>query len=184
VPASAARPPRSPLARALYRAGQFFRGFITAVEPDDARTVAALLSPAELQLFLTQRPRDRRHAVLTMRHLERIAALEGATPSDELRTTALLHDVGKGPLRVEDRVLFVILEAVSPDLVNRLADEHAARWQRALWQLHHHATLGAQQLTAVGSSPRVIELTSIHHLPVTSEDDRELAWLLAADEAA
>lgn len=182
--ASAVHPPRSPLARALYRAGQFFRGFATAVDPDDARTVAALLSPEELQLFLAQRPRDRRHAVLTMRHLERIAALEGATPSDQLRTAALLHDVGKGPLRVEDRVLFVLLEAISPDLVDRFADEHGSRWQRALWRLRHHASLGAQQLTAAGSSPRVIELTAAHHLPATSEDDRDLAWLLAADEAA
>lgn len=182
--AGAAPRPRPPLARALYRAGQFFRGFITAVDPDDARAVTALLSTAELQLFLAQRPRDRRHAVLTMRHLERIASAEGATPSDELRAAALLHDVGKGALRVEDRVLYVILNALAPDLVDRLAVEHGPRWRRALWQLRHHSTLGATQLTAAGSSPRVVELTAAHHLPATPEDDRELAWLVAADESA
>ena len=176
--ASAIVRPRSPISRAVYRAGQFFRGFTTAVDPHDARTVTALLSPEELQLFLAQRPRDRRHAVLTMHHLERIAAIDGATPSDELRTAALLHDIGKGPLRVEDRILLVLLEAVSESLVDRLALEHGSRWR-----LRHHATLGAAQLTAAGSTPRVIELTSVHHLPAP-EGDRELAWLLAADEAA
>ena len=175
---------RPSLARAIYRAGQFFRGFVTAVDPDDARAVAALLTPAELQLFLAQRPRDRRHAVLTMRHLERIAATEDATPSRDLRAAALLHDVGKGPLRVEDRVLFVLLESISLSLLDRLADERASHWRRALWRLRHHAALGAARLTAAGSAPRVVELTATHHLPATPEGDRELAWLLAADESA
>ena len=184
MPAGTAPRPRPPLARAIYRAGQFFRGFVTAVDPDDARAVAALLSPQELQLFLAQRPRDRRHAVLTMRHLERIAASEGATPSDDLRTAALLHDIGKGPLHVEDRILYVLLKSISPNLLDRLADEHASRSRRALWRLRHHATLGAAMLTAAGSAPRAIELTATHHLPATPESDREFAWLLAADESA
>ncbi len=184
MPAGPAARPRSPLARAIYRAGQFFRGFVTAVDPDDARAVAALLSPAELQLFLGQRPRDRRHAVLTMRHVERIATAEGSTPSDELRTAALLHDIGKGTLHVEDRILYVLLEAISPTLVDRFADEHASRPRRALWRLRHHSSLGAAQLTAAGSTPRVIDLVSTHHLPATPEGDRELPWLLAADESA
>jgi len=184
MPAGTAPRPRPTLARAIYRAGQFFRGFVTAVDPDDARTVAALLSPEELQLFLAQRPRDRQHAILTMRHLERIATAEGATTSEELRTAALLHDIGKGPLHVGDRILYVFLQAISPTLVDRFADEHASPSRRALWRLRHHATLGGAQLTAAGSAPRVVELTATHHLPASAEDDRELAWLLAADGAA
>jgi putative nucleotidyltransferase with HDIG domain len=175
---------RSPLARAIYRGAQCFRGFVTVVDPDDARAVAALLSPQELQLFLAQRPRDRRHAVLTMRHLERIATAGASTPSEELLTAALLHDIGKGPLHVGDRVLYVLLEALSPTLVDRFADEHASRLRSALWRLRHHASLGAAQLIAAGSAPRVVELIVAHHLPATLEGDHELAWLLAADESA
>jgi len=184
VTADTAPRPRPSRARAIYRAGQFFRGFVTAVDPDDARAVAALLSPEELQLFLAQRPRDRRHAVLTMRHLERIAATEDATPSRDLRAAALLHDVGKGPLHVEDRILFVLLESISLSLLNRLADERASHWRRALWQLRYHAALGAARLTAAGSAPRVVELTTAHHLPPPPDADPELAWLIAADESA
>ena len=182
--------PRPPLARAIYRAGQFFRGFVTAVDPDDARAVAALLSPEELQLFLAQRPRDRRHAVLTMRHLRRIATSAGSTPSEELLTAALLHDIGKGPLRVEDRILYVLLNAVSSDLVDHLATEHGPRPRRALWQLRHHAALGAAMLTAAGSTPRVVSLTAAHHLPPPPDADADadadpgLAWLISADESA
>ena len=175
---------RPPLARAIYRAGQFFRGFVTAVDPDDAHAVAALLSAAELRLFLSQRPRDRRHAVLTMRHLERIATAEGTTASNMLRTAALLHDIGKGPLHAEDRILYVLVNSISSELVDRFADEHGTRLRRALWRLRHHARLGAAQLTAAGSAPRVVELVSTHHLPATPDGDREFAWLIAADAAA
>lgn len=172
------------LARWPYRVGQFIRGFRTAVDPHEARQISALLSEAELQLFLTMRPRDRRHAVETMRHAARIAADHGATPSDDLLVAALLHDVGKGQLRVEDRVLYVILRALSPALVDRVATAEGGRWRLALWQLRHHASVGAAQLEAIGSAPRVVELTSVHHGDPEPGADVELAWLLTADDAA
>jgi hypothetical protein len=184
VTASVPPRPRSPFARAIYRAGQFFRGFVTDVAPDDAHAVAVLLSPEELQLFLSQRPRDRRHSVLTMRDLERIAIAEGSTPSEDLLTAALLHDIGKGTVRVEYRVLFVLLEAVSPKLLDHFAQEHASHWRRVLWQLRHHAALSAALLTDAGSAPRVVALTAAHHLPLSPDADPELVWLISADESA
>lgn len=172
------------LARWPYRVGQFLRGFRTAVTPEEARVIADLLSPAELQLFLAMRPRDRRHAVETMRNAAALAADHGATPSEELLVAALLHDVGKGQLRVEDRVIYVMLRAISLDLVDRLAGADGARWRLALWQLRHHASVGAAKLEAIGSAPRVVELTAVHHGDPEPGADLELAWLLAADEAA
>jgi putative nucleotidyltransferase with HDIG domain len=177
----------SPLALispSLHRAGQFFRGFVTAVTPDDALAVSALLSPAELQLFLQMRPRDRRHAVRTMRHAESIAARDGAGASNDLLTAALLHDVGKGPLRVEDRVLYVLLRALSPRLLERIAQPDGARWRDALWRLRHHSEAGAAMLREAGSSARVVELTARHHHDPAPPDDAELLCLIAADERA
>lgn len=172
------------LTRSRYRVGQFFRGFRTAVDPEDARTIVGLLSAAELHLFLSMRPRDRRHAVETMRHADRIAREHGHEPSSALLTAGLLHDVGKGPLHVHDRVVYVILRAASPSLVDRVARAEGARWRVALWRLRHHASVGAAQLQAAGSASRVVELTAVHHLDHPPSDDRELDWLLEADEAA
>ena len=175
--------PRS-LARWPYRVGQFIRGFRTAVDPEEARAISELLSEPELQLFLTMRPRDRRHAVETMRHARRIAEEHGATPSDELLVAALLHDIGKGHPRVEDRVIYVMLRAISLSLVDRLAGTEGGRWRLALWRLRHHASVGAAQLETIGSAPRVVELTAIHHQEPPPDADPELLWLLEADEAA
>jgi putative nucleotidyltransferase with HDIG domain len=184
VSAAAVLTSLSGLTRWQYRTGQFFRGFRTAVDPEDARTIVGLLSPAELDLFLSMRPRDRRHAVETMRHADRIAREHGSEASSDLRVAGLLHDVGKGPLHVHDRVLYVILRAASPSLVDHFARSEGARWRVALWRLRHHASFGAAQLQAVGSAPRVVELTAVHHLDDLPRDDLELSWLLEADEAA
>ena len=172
------------LTRSRYRSGQFFRGFRTAVDPEDVRTILRLLSPPELDLFLSMRPRDRRHAVETMHHVDRIAREHGSKASVELRVAGLLHDVGKGPLHVHDRVLYVILRAASPSLFEQCARAEGAQWRVALWHLRHHASVGAAQLQAVGSARRVIELTTGHHLDDPPRDDPELTWLLKADEAA
>lgn len=183
VAASAVIPVRL-LARWPYRVGQFIRGFRTAVDPEEARQISALLSEAELQLFLAMRPRDRRHAVETMRNAARLAAEQGATPSEDLLVASLLHDVGKGQIRVQDRVLYVILRAISPALVDRVATAEGGRWRLALWQLRHHASVGAALLEGAGSTPRVVELTAVHHGDPEPGEDVELGWLLAADDAA
>ena len=173
--------PLAPLARWRYRLEQFLRGFWTAVDPEDARRIASLLSAAELQLFLSMRPRDRRHGAETMCHAERLAVDHGAVASTELLIAALLHDVGKGVLRAEDRVAYVLLGALAPGLTNRLARPDGARWRAALWRLCHHAELGAAQLEAIGTARRVVELTAVHHREQAPSGDLELAWLIEAD---
>lgn len=143
--------------------------------------VRALLNPRELRLFLALEPRDRRHSYQVLRWLE---VTSGPTPPSEvLRKAALLHDVGKGQLWVWDRAAYVLLEAVSPRLVDLLAAQAGARWRRALWQLRHHADLGARVLAEAGSEPRVVALVRAHTDRAAAADP-DLARLIEADRAS
>jgi putative nucleotidyltransferase with HDIG domain len=167
--------------RVRYRGGQFFRGLRTRFSAQEMAAVRALLSPAELRIFLAMEPRDRRHSYDVLRWLEVTAGSQ--PPSDALRKAALLHDVGKGQLWVWDRVAFVLLEAASPRFGSGFGAPHGSRWRQALWRLRHHARLGADMLTEAGVDTRVIELVA-GHTGAGAGTDRELARLIEADRAS
>lgn len=162
-----------------YRAGQFVRGFRTTLSPEEIAAARRLLGARELQLFAGLHPRDRRHSMNVMRWLE-----ASTRPSRELLVAALLHDVGKGQLRVLDRVAYVTLNAISPQFLDGIAREHGPRWRQGLWRLRHHARLGAERLIEAGSSPRVVELVAAHIGTDGAEQTSEqLTWLRSADAA-
>lgn len=134
-----------------------------------------LLRPAELQLFETLQGRERRHA------LDMLAWLRAhTTPSEELLVATLLHNTGKGPLYVHERILHVLLLQFAPRLHARLAGHGRGRLARALAAQRDHPARGAARLAALGCPPRVCELVRRHH-DASPGDDRELAWLMAAD---
>ena len=171
--------------RLRYRAGQFFRGFRARLSPVEIAVVRSLLNPPELRLFLGMEPRDRRHSYDVLRWLQVTAGSH--KPSEQLLKAALLHDVGKGRLRVWDRVAFVLLEHISPRFVDVLGAAQDApeglRWRRALWRLRHHAELGARLLGGTNTEPRVIELVA-GHTRLDAGGDNELARLIEADRAS
>lgn len=166
---------------AAYRSGQFFRGFRWTLHPDEIRTVRELLTHEERLLFTAMQARDRRHSMDVLLWLERRTP-PYVLPSKDLLVAALLHDVGKGPLVVWDRVLFVVLGGISVRLRRWVESEGGPRWRRALWRLEYHAPLGAEKVALAGSQPRVIALVA-RHKDAAPGGDEELAWLMAADRA-
>jgi hypothetical protein len=163
---------------AAYRARQFFRGFRCAISPDELAVVRELLTGPEASLFVAMHARDRRHS------MDMLLWLRARTePSRDLLVATLLHDVGKGPLHVWDRVLYVLLRGISTRLTDVVAAERGWQSRRALWVLRDHARLGAETLRAAGCSSRVVTLVEGHTDPEIA-GDAELRWLRAADDAS
>ena len=163
------------IARARYRVRQFTHGIRPFLAPHEVEAARAHLSPAEFALFLHAEARDRRHS------LDLFEALRVRGAGEAELVAALLHDVGKGPLRTWHRVAFVLLSAASLALARRVEAERGASWRQALWRLRHHAALGAARLEAVGSAPRVVELVRRHTEPPPG-DDEALARFIALDD--
>jgi putative nucleotidyltransferase with HDIG domain len=163
--------------RALYRVGQFWRAVGRRPPPAAAAVLERYLTAAERHLFWSNAPRDQHHHLETLRLLCRAGA-----PSRELARAALLHDVGKGYIRLHERVLYVLLAAAAPRLLDRLTRRHGRGLLSALYRTRHHARLGAARLRVLGASPREVELVARHHDP--PGNDLELRALVDADERA
>jgi hypothetical protein len=134
------------LLRFYQRLRQFVTGLCAHVSADEMLVVSQVLPKAALARFC-QMPLDaQRHS------LNVLYTLESANWTDpDLAAAALLHDVGKvasadaglqfspwlrGPL--------VILEALAPHLIQRMAADDPSRGWRYLLHVHqHHPAIGA-----------------------------------------
>jgi hypothetical protein len=118
---------------------------------------------------------DRRHA------LDVAARLAAAGQRDpDLLTAALLHDNAKGHrMRLWHRVAGVLLEAVAPKALARLASPEQTSWRYPFHLYLHHAALSADAAVAAGCSPRAA--TFIRGMP-DAGDAPIAAALRAADE--
>lgn len=171
--------------RASYRVRQYRRGRVAVVAPAEAALVRALLTPAQQALFFAMAPRDQRHSLDLAAALRADWEAGWDEPPHAVLVAALLHDVGKGPIPDTHRVLYVLLRAGAPGVIEWLARPGARPgridWRYGLWRLHHHAYLGAQRLNALGVEPRVIELVA-GHTGVGGAADEELATFIAWDD--
>ncbi|MFQ5879589.1 MAG: hypothetical protein ACE5IZ_05400, partial [Dehalococcoidia bacterium] len=120
------------MARAIYRARQFLGGLTAKVEGHEQAQVAAALGPHQ-HLFYAMTRRDQRHCLDVFHQLRRRGCADGP-----LLAAALLHDVGKGDVRLWHRAAYVLLAAVSPRLVEALADGDGCGWRGALAALQDH----------------------------------------------
>ena len=143
---------------------------------DDLALARECLAGDLLALFSAQEPRDQRHSAGTARWLiER-----GHDAGHDLLVAALLHDAGKGSQRTRDRIAHVLTDWLAAGPVVA-AEASRFEMRRALARSRVHSELGAQLLVNAGASPRVIELTRLHHRPPGG--DAMLALLQRADAA-
>ena len=157
---------------------QFANVFRARLSDEEWRTVAALLSPSLVPLF-------RRMPAMGQRHgMDVCAALQRQGCDDtEVLTAALLHDVGKGPIHVGQRVAVVLLSWLAPRLLSWWGADRPGLWRRALYRALHHDELGAAMAEQAGASPAVVALVRNHEQSAASRSDAQLALLQAADDA-
>ncbi len=158
----------------LYRARQFFVALRPRVGQAEREEAAAVLGEALFRLFDSMSLPDQRHCLDVYRAL----CVGGCRDSDLLRA-ALLHDAGKGrlagvELRLWHRVAYVVLAAVAPRLLERLARDGG------LAVLHHHPERGALLAEALAAPETVVQL--IRHHEGSHWPDVRLRWLQAADD--
>ena len=95
--------------------------------------------------------RDQQHGVAVFRRVRAVYPGDAA-----LEAAALLHDCGKGRVHLWQRVAFVLLDAVAPLMLPRIASEHGAGWRRAFWRLYHHPEIGADPVAATGAEADIV----------------------------
>ena len=161
--------------RSLYRVRQFARAVGARPSAADLALVRSRLTRQQQALFLTLSPRDQWHSVQTLRLLPAMLQADA-----DVATAALLHDAGKGWIRLHERVLFVLLSA-RPSLLHAVV-RPGAGWRAALYRSLHHAETGAHLALAAGVSPRAAALIRAHHQPDPA--DPVARALFDADERA
>jgi len=120
---------------------------------------------------------DRRHA------LDVADRLLGAGHDDgDLLAAALLHDVAKGHrMRLWHRATGVLLEALAPALLQRLASEDPRSWRHPFHLYLHHDRLSAELATGAGCGARVAAFIIG---AVDEADEHLLGALKRADDAS
>ena len=161
--------------RALYRSRQFFGSVRPRVDEVLREQAFALLNDSQRTLFSSLTTRDQQHCLDVYNALR-----EKGHDDNDLLIAALLHDAGKGKIGLWHRVAFVVLETMSPRLLDQFARPgDGGDWRQALHRCRNHPELGAELARQAGSSERVVTLISEH-----GADDRQMAALKAADESA
>ena len=159
------------------RVAQFAAHLRARVGPAEDAHAHAQLPPTAAALFEGMPVADRRHAIDVVATLAR----QGIEDPD-VRVAGLLHDVAKGHrVRIWHRVGGVLLEALVPRLLHRLASPDPRSWRHPWFLYLHHARLSAQLAEAAGCSARAVAFL---RGTVPDEDAQLLRALVAADDAS
>ncbi len=176
--------------RVVYRVRQFVAALNVWGFVEEA-ALRSYLSRAQITLFRTMPATEQRHALTVLRTLERKGYSE-----PPLAQAALLHDVGKvvtpptgsersQSITVWHRVAGVLLRAVQPALLDRIALNEPGSWRFPFYVLVHHAERSAEMCAAAGSDPLAVALIRWHHAsPEHSGLDSHAQALLAALQSA
>ena len=147
----------------MHRVGQFVAHVRARVDPSEEALVERVLPPSAQMLFREMPVADRRHGLDVAHRL-----LASGHDDRDLLAAALLHDAGKGHrLRLWHRVSGVLLEAVAPGALRRLASPDPRSWRYPFHLYLHHEAISAQMAVSAGCEPR----TGVLH-PRTASRDR------------
>lgn len=171
-----------PRARPLYRVRQFLRAVTARVRPEEWTLVGRTLTPEGVRLFRGMPMADQRHS-LAILHTLRVQGYE----DQALWAAALLHDVAKsGGVRLWHRVPVVLIRALNPRWLARLARSDPRSWRYAFILALEHPQRGAKMAQSIGCSPNTVELIRRHEekppAPPCSRLDEWLVALRAADD--
>lgn len=161
----------------MHRVRQFVAHLRARVTPEEEAAVGRWLDPQARALYARMPVADRRHA------LDVLARLRAAGIDDrDVLAAALLHDAAKADgMRLWHRVGGVLLAAVAPRLLRRLASPDPASWRHGFHLYLHHARLSADLAAGAGCSPRTVGFI---RGDVTDADAQLLRALTAADDAS
>ena len=147
------------------------------VEPAEEAVARRILPDRAFALYRAMPVADRRHALDVVDRL-----LAAGHDDADLLAAALLHDTAKGDrMRLWHRASGVLLDALAPALLRRLARDDPRSWRHPYHLYLHHARLSADLAVSAGCGPRV-EAFIIGR--VDDADAHLLAALKRADDAS
>ena len=133
-----------------HRIAQFLGHLTARVDAGEEEHARSLLPERAWPLFAQMPVADRRHALDVAGRLVAAGHLD-----EDLLTAALLHDAAKGGrMRLWHRVSGVLLEAIAPRLLARLASADERSWRYPFHLYLQHAALSADAALAVGCGAR------------------------------
>jgi hypothetical protein len=148
------------------------------VAPDEEAFARRALPASAWTLFAAMPVADRRHALDVARRL-----VSAGHDSPDLLAAALLHDAAKGPrMRLWHRVAGVLLEALAPRLLHRLAVADSTSWRHPFWLYLHHGPMSAELAEQAGCTPVTARL--IRGTPGGEPEAQLLRALRVADDAS
>lgn len=135
----------------MHRVGQLVAHVRARVDPVEEAFVQRVLPPPAHALFAAMPVADRRHGLDVAERL-----LAAGLDDADLLAAALLHDAAKGHrMRLWHRVTGVLLEALAPTILRRLARRDPESWRHPFHLYLHHERMSADLVDAAGCSPRV-----------------------------
>jgi hypothetical protein len=146
----------------LYRARQFFAAaFAWRLDEEELKLARQYLPERAFGLFQTMPLGDQRHSLTILR-----ALLGRGYRGAPLLQAALLHDVAKARIGLWHRTAVILLNAVSKNLLPRLASPDPRSWRYPFYLSLRHPELGAEAAAQVGLDPRAVTLIRKHQSPL------------------